>query len=463
MKALRHPTRRLVDSAETRAEAYLLLGGAFGVLWFTLIGTLYLSGLLTKVLLVGLPVFAGAHMLLRPIGRFERFLVKSLLGQDVTTPEPLRYERSAGSRISGLVDVSRRGYAVLQDGHSWRVLVWTLGRFVLGPLGLVVVVVYVILPMLLVAAPLAVVVDAVSEDVSIDFAGKSWLLLCPVGLVVLVPLRAAIRGLTTLHRRFAGWALGPGRREIAAAALARAAQAEEQVRIDQELHDSIGHMLSMIVVQAGAGAHVFDQDPDFARQALGTIERRGRAALGELDRIISGIRDHNSDKAAGAAGTGGHAPLPGGGDLPTLVAGAREAGMDVTSRIRIGELPPALGRGVYRIVQEALTNAAKHAPGRAVAVDVAMGEEAVAVSVVNEFHGSTWPGSATPGHGLAFMRDRAALLGGEVSVGETRSGGFAVRAVLPLTTMLPNGRSTRCSFSPRCDCLGCTIRRSVLG
>ena len=149
----------------------------------------------------------------------------------------------------------------------------------------------------------------------------------------------------------------------------------------------------MIVVQAGAGAHVFDKDPDFARRALGTIEQRGRAALGELDRIIANMQ---GDEPADAAGTR-HGPLPDGQSLPALIAGAREAGMDVTARIHIGELPPALGRGVYRIVQEALTNAAKHAPGAAVRVDIATGEEAVAVSVVNDFDGAVADAGPRPG------------------------------------------------------------------
>jgi signal transduction histidine kinase len=142
--------------------------------------------------------------------------------------------------------------------------------------------------------------------------------------------------------------------------------------------------------------------------------------------------------------------------------------MDVVARIRVGELSPALGRAVYRIVQEALTNAAKHAPGGAVTVDVVAGGEAVAVSVVNKLSGGLrerWPQPGAcgqgQGHGLASIRDRATLLGGAATVGATGDGEFAVRAVMPLAAMLPDGASTRCTFTPGCDCLGCAIRHSV--
>ncbi len=432
------------------AETYLLLGLVLGVGWFAVIGGLYAAGLFGQLVLLSFPNIVWAQLLLRPIGRFERFLVISMLGQDVPAPQPLRYARSTGSWWSGLVNVLRRSLAVFQDSHSWRVLVWVLVRLVIGPLGFLLVV----LPVLLVLAPAVVLVDSVSDGVSIDVAGKYWLVLGPVGLVMLPALRRATRAVAVLHGRFAVWALGPGRAEIAAAALARAAVAEEQVRIDQELHDSIGHMLSMIVVQAGAGAHVFDKDPDFARRALDTIERRGRSALGELDRIIANMQGDEPTR---------HGPLPDGLSLPTLIAGAREAGMDVVSRIHIGQLPPALGRGVYRIVQEALTNAAKHAPGAAVRVDIAAGEEAVAVHIVNDFHGAWLTPGRAPGRGLASIRDRATLLGGEASVGTTEHDEFAVSAVLPLASLLPDGTTSRCSLTRRCTCAGCAIRHSVLG
>jgi signal transduction histidine kinase len=441
-----------------RPRTYLLLGLVFGVLWAPIVSTFLGSILGRQFVPTTIASIVVAQLLLRPIGRVERSLVVSFLGQDVPAPQPLRYERSVGSRFSRVVNGFRRVVASFKDGHSWRVLAWILIRMFIGPLGFVAVVGRFVIPALLVLLPVAVVVDSLSDTIAIGFAGKNWLLLAPLGLVVSPVLRRCTGALVGLHRRLAVWALGPGRDEIEAA-LARAAQAEEQVRIDQELHDSIGHMLSMIVVQAGAGAHVFDRDPTFAHRALGTIEQRGRAALGELDRIISHFKGVQG-------GADKHAPLPDAQSLPALIAGAREAGIDVAARIRIGELSAPLGRGVYRIVQEALTNAAKHAPGSAVRVDVASDGEAVAVSVVNDLNGAVPTADPASGRGLASIRDRATLLGGQATAGPaadpTRPDEFAVNAVLPLAALLPDGATTRCALSPDCACLGCTIRRRVL-
>lgn len=443
-----NPALRLLGPSPARSAAYLLLGLVPGLGWFALIGGLYVAGFFGELALISLPNLVWAQLLLRPIGRLERRLAYSLLGADVPAPAPIRYERSTGSVWSGPVNVVRRTLAAFQDGHSWRVLGWILVRAITGPLGFLLVV----LPAALLLAPVLA---------AFDLAGglRYWLRLGPLGLVLLPVMGAAMGGFAELHRRLATRLLGPSRADIAAAALARAAQAEEQVRIDQELHDSIGHMLSMIVVQAGAGAHVFDKDPEFARRALGTIEQRGRAALGELDRIIAGIR--GGDVPLTRAGTG-HGPLPDERDLPALVAGAREAGMDVVARISVGELSSAVGRGVYRIVQEALTNAAKHAPGRTVRIDVATGQEAVAVYVANDFAGA-WPvpGRAT-GWGLACIRNRAVLLGGRASVGPTDHGEFAVSVALPLGAPLTDDPAQDCTLTRHCRCLACDVRRTVL-
>lgn len=462
MRAGWNPLRRRPgQSWEQRADAYLLLGPVLALPWMLPLGTLYLGGVFSRFFLLGLPCVVGAQLLLRPVGRLERFLLSRLLGATVPPPAPLGYERSSGSWSSVPVDLLRRSYASFQDAHSWRVLLWTLIRCFTGPLGTVLVVVRVVRPVMVAVMVLIVLVDTFVTAVDVETSPRDWYLTVPLLLVLLLPLRRVTNGLSAAHERLAGWALGPGAREIEAAALARASRAEEQVRIDQELHDSIGHMLSMIVVQAGAGAHVFERDPQFALRALRTIEQRGRAALGELDRIIADLR---------GTAAGEHAPLPDGDDLPALLAGAREAGMEVASRIRAGDLPPVIGRGVYRIVQEALTNAAKHAPGAAVSVDVAVGTLgagtlgagplAVAVSVENAVPGRA---PAVPGRGLASIRDRAALLGGAATAGRTADGRFAVRALVPLGGTLPDGAGTPCDLTPGCRCAGCDLRRSVLG
>jgi signal transduction histidine kinase len=487
LNLVRGSLRLLVDRRQWRIRAYLLLGLPFGVLWFALVAVLYLSGLAAQFLPIGVVFMIGAQLLLRPIGRFERFLVGRLLGEPVAAPQPLRYRRPIDGRWAWWRGVARRAAAAFRDGHSWRVLAWTLLRFVIGPLGFVLVTVEILLPPALVAVALAPAVAGVTGRLPAHVRWTYLLLLAPAALPLLVPLQASIWWLSRALQQGAEWALGPGRHELEAAALARAEAAEEQVRIDQELHDSIGHLLSMIVVQAGAGAHVFDTDPAFARSALHTIEERGRAALGELDRIIAAFR---TDPQIAVAGVAAQAPLRGGEDLPGLLAGAADAGLELTSRLRTGDLPAPVGRGVYRIVQEALTNAAKHAPASPVTVDVAADLGVVAISVANsapparpptpsarrtepparpptpparrpEPRGRSGPDRTGGGRGLASIRDRAGLLGGVATTGVTDDGGFAVRVVLPLHDALPDGATARCTLGSACSCLGCGIRRSV--
>lgn len=510
---VRRPGSLLPGAPWLRTRAYLVLGLVFGAWWFGLLTTMILSGIAAQFLPIGVLFLCGAVLLLRPIGRFERFLVRALLHQDIPVPRQLRYQRSAGSWWSGPVNLTRRSVAAFHDGYSWRVLLWTLIRFGIGPLGFVLAVVETMLPLLPVVVPLVLLAGAVTGVPAVGRGDLYWLLALPLGPVLFVPIRRLTEALADLQRQVAVQVLGPGRRETEAAALARAEAAEEQVRIDQELHDSLGHMLSMIVVQAGAGAHVFDQDPEFARSALRTIEERGRVALGELDRIIARFRDGPGDEGAagfrengdlqGEPDPGTRTAAPETPDLDQLVADARDAGMDVTARIRAGALPPAVGAGIYRIVQEALTNAAKHAPGRTVAVEVAADTAAVAVAVTNPLsgngsghgsgHGSgngsggdSGNGSGSDsgngsgndsgaicsggggsvdtrrvGRGLTSIQERASQLGGEVALGVTGQE-FTIRIVLPLAQTLPARAGARCELTPGCTCLGCGIRRTVL-
>jgi signal transduction histidine kinase len=241
-----------------------------------------------------------------------------------------------------------------------------------------------------------------------------------------------VTALGTVHRVFGRWALGPGADELVQAATERAELAEHQIRIDQELHDSIGHMITMNIIQAGAGAHVFDSDPDFARQALKNIEERGRAATGELDRIISAIRGDQPETRT---------PLPGIDDIARLVEESRIAGMQVSYEADCPPAPAAVGRAAFTVVREALTNAARHAPGAQVSVRIVRDADALGLEVVN---GKAAAGAHRPhgggGRGLSGIRDRVTLLGGKSSAGP-EDGGFAVRALLPLEATLSSEAS----------------------
>jgi len=227
-----------------------------------------------------------------------------------------------------------------------------------------------------------------------------------------------------------------GRREAAAlAAQARAlegeaqiASAEERSRMARELHDIVSHNLSVVVVQAaGARAQADQRDSDPA--TLEKIERSGREALVEMRRLLGVLReDEGADPAL--------APRPGIEQLPTLAERVRAAGLGVELEIEgdCAQLPPAIDLSAYRIVQEALTNTLNHAgPETQVRVRVRREPEALTIEVADDGRGTPAAASAGPGgHGLVGMRERAALLGGELLAGPRPAGGFVVSARLPL-------------------------------
>jgi signal transduction histidine kinase len=206
---------------------------------------------------------------------------------------------------------------------------------------------------------------------------------------------------------------------------------EERARIARELHDVVAHSMSVMVVQAGAARRTLDRDPDKAAEAVGHIESTGRAALEEMRRLVSVLRastNGNGDTEAPRL------PQPQPGDLGKLIHGCRDAGLYVTLNIQGDQrpLPPGLGLVVYRIVQEALTNTIRHAATSDAAVCLDYRPDAIAVTVTDDGRGAAAPKGSEPGHGLAGMRERVVLYGGELSAGPNPGGGFQVVAELPL-------------------------------
>jgi signal transduction histidine kinase len=216
-----------------------------------------------------------------------------------------------------------------------------------------------------------------------------------------------------------------GERAERAERLARNAAAAERLRIARELHDVVAHALSVIAVQAGTGRVVLDADVETARAALASIEAESRTALGEMRRLLEVLRDDD-------AGTAALAPSPGLDDLDTLVAATVRSGLPVEVRIEGERTPMPTGAelAAYRIVQEALTNARKHARASRVEVRVSWLREAVEVEVLDDGDGSA-ASPAAQGNGLIGMRERAALYGGRVEAGERAGGGFRVAAHIP--------------------------------
>ena len=225
----------------------------------------------------------------------------------------------------------------------------------------------------------------------------------------------------TVGGTVAAWALGRFRatRSAWVAQLAERGAADERRRIAREMHDVVAHSLAVVVSHAEAGRLAVAQSPDRAPEILETIATTGREALTEMRGLLGVLRD-------GETPTG---PQPGLADLPELVERMRAAGLRVQASIAdLPPVPPAVALTAYRVVQEALTNVARHAGPQAVArVTVAAADAALDVAVVDD-------GDVTgesPGRGLIGMRERVEAVGGTLEAGP-RPGGWRVHARMPL-------------------------------
>ncbi|MBW8799043.1 MAG: sensor histidine kinase [Streptomyces sp.] len=208
--------------------------------------------------------------------------------------------------------------------------------------------------------------------------------------------------------------------------------AAERLRIARELHDSIAHSMSVISVQAGFGRLVLEDRPQDARSALEAIETTGRQTLVELRRMLGVLHDDTHD-----AGDTGLAPALKLADLNRLTERTRRPGLriDLTVTGQARPLPPGLEAAAYRIVQEALTNVVKHADASTAHVTVAYGPDELTLTVIND--GSIRPASGRTGRGLPGMRERLALYGGTLQAGPAATGGFRVRAGIPVDRPQP--------------------------
>ncbi len=209
---------------------------------------------------------------------------------------------------------------------------------------------------------------------------------------------------------------------------AREAVVEERARIARELHDAVAHSVSMMVIQAGGERRVLGPDGGQTREVLQTIEQIGRGALTEMRRLVGMLRTGSPDSSDGLV------PQPRLADLPTLMSQVREAGLPVEFQIdgERRELPVGIELSAYRIVQEALTNALKHAGRAHAAVHVRYGPDSLELEITDDGGGipADVPGG---GHGLAGIRERVMLYGGKFDASTRLGGGFAVRVLLPLT------------------------------
>ncbi|WP_203711797.1 sensor histidine kinase [Asanoa siamensis] len=216
---------------------------------------------------------------------------------------------------------------------------------------------------------------------------------------------------------------------------ARRAVLEERTRIAREMHDVVAHHMSMIAVQAETAPFRLPEIDDPVRQEFASIAGSARAAMVDMRRLLGVLRSE------GPALT---APQPGLAEVAELVEATQRAGVRVSLHGTVPEATGPVALAAYRIVQEALANAARHAPGAMVRVAVTGDATAVAVRVENDAPADdTAPTGDGEGHGIAGMRERVTLLGGTFEAGPTVFGGFAVAATLPATSVdpIPEGQA----------------------
>lgn len=219
--------------------------------------------------------------------------------------------------------------------------------------------------------------------------------------------------------------------ELTAEERARRTLLEERGRIARELHDVVAHHMSVISIQAQVAPHLVEHPTDELRENLTGIRENALEALAELRRVLGVLRSEDAPSSSAR-----HAPQPGLDGLDGLLATVRSAGLAV-SLSTTGDprpLPPGVELSAYRIVQEALSNVMRHAPGASAEVAIGHRPSGVTVRVVNSRPDR--PAGPSPGvrHGLLGMRERTAMLGGELATGPTPDGGWEVTAILPTGT-----------------------------
>lgn len=318
-----------------------------------------------------------------------RALVLVLLAVTVAigcVPAVLRGTRALEiAAVRGLLDVDLPDPPESIDRETrLRTALWYLMHLLVGGLvGLA----------LLVALPMALVF--LLQRLGIGGGFNTGFQLGPVaetlaGLALLALVWLAVAGLGSLTALMAPVLLGPSPAQRIARLEAEADELAERNRLARELHDSVGHALTVTTVQAAAAQRVLGTNPEFARQALAAIESTGRAAMEDLDHVLGLLREPSRSL----------------NEVRRLAPEAQITG-DVAG------VGPVVSREAYRIVQEGLTNAAKHAPGEPVAVRVHVGDKAVEIRIANPSQG----GKAVEGRGLTGMRERVRLLGGQITAG----------------------------------------------
>ncbi|NYI08334.1 sensor histidine kinase [Allostreptomyces psammosilenae] len=400
-----------------RGWVHLLLGGAL-LMPYMLLGALVAElvgagratdgyGAVTdpRVFLAVLPVVAASGLVL-PVRRVETTAARELLGVALPDPADEPRERPSWDR--------RR-----------RTAAWFTAHLAVGGIAGGLTLALVPFALWIMTLPFVEQQTATAGATTALPSGWAAAWALPAGPAVLALLALAIRGAAAALARLGPALLGPSPAERLAQAEARSRRLAERNRLARELHDSVGHALSVITVQAGAAARLLDTDTEFARTALTSVEECARSALEELDHVLGLLREERPD---------GVARQPALGDLPALVERAGTGGQRVELVVDgpPGTVPAAVSREAYRIVQEGVTNALRHAGEVPVRVGLRVRERAVELEITNELPAAPrTPGRGRAGgRGLMGMRERVEVLRGEMEAGEM-DGAWVLKVRLP--------------------------------
>ena len=406
-----------VRDRTTWAGGALLVAGALpaSVVLAVVAALLVVGGALTPVG-VGIPVLLGALVVARAAAEADRRLFALALGADAD----LDVERSPLTGPAGAAGGwTARVRALLADRRTWRSTAWLAVRAGAGLLAVLGLLLTAVVAVALLAVPFADGYLAWGARWRSSAGwGSAWTL--PVAAVLLLGVAHGVRLLVLAHARLAELLLGPDPDERLAA-LQRAVDASDaRDRVARDLHDGLGHALTLVVVQAEAAATAVDADPAAARAHLAAVATAARTALADLDRALDAL--HRAP-----------APDPGLDDVPALVRSARAAGLDVgyaPSVAPSGAVEPAVAAAAYRVVQEGLTNVLRHSRSRTASVTVA--DDSAGLRVVVRSAAQARPAGLDigPGRGLAGLRDRVAVTGGRLDVA-AQDDAFVLEAVWP--------------------------------